>query len=60
MSELVLAVGLVLAVEGFICAAFPNAAKRMMAQALQMPDQVLRMAGLAALSAGVFSVWLVR
>ncbi|NRG17875.1 DUF2065 domain-containing protein [Rhizobiales bacterium] len=60
MSDLLSAVGLVLALEGALYAAAPGAMKNFMRQALEMPDQLLRTAGIAALAAGVFVVWLVR
>ena len=45
MSEFVVAIGLVLAIEGLIFAAFPQAAKRLAANALASPDGALRIAG---------------
>lgn len=60
MSEIILAIGLVLVVEGLVYAAFPEAIKRMMEMALSLPDSSLRYAGIAALAGGVFLVWLVR
>jgi uncharacterized protein YjeT (DUF2065 family) len=60
MSELVLAVGLVLALEGLFYAAFPNLVKAMMVKALEMPDTVLRNGGLIAMGVGVGLIWLVR
>lgn len=60
MSELFLGIGLVLAIEGFLYAAFPGALKQMLALAGQLPDQTLRMSGLVALACGVFFVWLAR
>ncbi|MEI2383786.1 DUF2065 domain-containing protein [Breoghania sp. JC706] len=60
MHDFITAIGLVLAIEGTLYALLPGALKRMMAQAQGAPDQVLRLAGLGALAAGVFIVWLVR
>jgi len=60
MSELILAVGLILALEGGLYAAFPGAMKRMMVLVLQQPEEQLRMAGLGAATLGVGIVWLVR
>ena len=41
-------------------AAFPHLAKRLAAEVLAMPENVLRIAGLVAIAAGVGIVWLVR
>ncbi|ADZ69810.1 DUF2065 domain-containing protein [Polymorphum gilvum] len=60
MSDFLTAVGLVLALEGTLYALAPGGMKNVMRSALQMPDQMLRMAGLAALAVGVFLVWLIR
>ncbi len=60
MSDFVVALGLVLVIEGVIYAAFPAGLKRMMEQALGMPDATLRAGGLAAAATGLFVVWLVR
>ena len=60
MSDLLAAVGLVLVIEGLLYAAFPNAARRMMEMAREMPDSTLRTGGLGALTVGVLIVWLVR
>lgn len=60
MSDFFTAIGLVLALEGALYAAAPGAMKEFMRQALAMPDQLLRTAGIAALAIGVFVVWLVR
>jgi uncharacterized protein YjeT (DUF2065 family) len=60
MSDLVVAIGLVLAIEGLIFAAFPGAAKRMAAQALDSPEASLRIAGVVSAILGVLLVWLVR
>ncbi len=60
MSDLVVAIGLVLAIEGLIFAAFPGAAKRMAAQALDSPEASLRIAGVVSAILGVLLIWLVR
>jgi len=52
--------GLVLVIEGLVYGGFPAVAKRMAAQAAEMPEAVLRTVGLAALVIGVGIVWLVR
>lgn len=60
MTDLAVAIGLVLAIEGTLYALAPGALKGMMRQALDMPDQVLRIGGVVALAAGVALVWLAR
>lgn len=60
MIELLTALGLAIALEGALYAAFPGAMRRALAAVALQPDQALRMGGLAALAAGVFIVWLVR
>ncbi len=53
-------VGLVLALEGGLYAAFPGGMKRMMAIMLQQPEDSLRVAGFGAATAGVGIMWLVK
>lgn len=60
MSDLLIALGLVLAVEGTLYALFPGAMQTMMRRALELPAEQLRFGGLFALVAGVVIVWLVR
>jgi uncharacterized protein len=60
MSDFLAAIGLFFAIEGIFLAAFPFAAKRAMAAALETPDARLRIAGLASALIGVVIVWLVR
>lgn len=52
--------GLVLVVEGLVYGGFPALAKRLATEVLGMPENVLRVAGLASIAAGVGIVWLVR
>jgi uncharacterized protein YjeT (DUF2065 family) len=47
-------------IEGLALAAAPDAAKRTLATVLSQPRTILRIAGLAAMGAGVLVVWLVR
>jgi uncharacterized protein YjeT (DUF2065 family) len=60
MSEFVVAIGLVLAIEGLIFAAFPAVAKRLAASALETPEGSLRIAGVTSAILGVVLIWLVR
>jgi uncharacterized protein len=60
MSDFVVAIGLVLAIEGLIFAAFPAAAKRLAANALESPEGSLRIAGVVSAVLGIIIVWLIR
>lgn len=60
MEDALLALGLVLAVEGALYALFPEGMRRALAMALALPADQLRLAGLVAALAGVGLVWLVR
>ena len=60
MSDFLAAIGLFFAIEGIVLAAFPLAAKRAMAAALETPEGRLRVAGIASAVVGVLIVWFVR
>jgi uncharacterized protein YjeT (DUF2065 family) len=60
MSELGVALGLVLALEGALYALFPEFMKRMAAQVVQAPGDTLRIAGLISAASGVAVVYLVH
>lgn len=58
MTYLLLAIGLVLAVEGVLYALFPRALKVMIEQMANLPEDRLRFGGILALGAGVLVIWL--
>ncbi|MGJ3265372.1 MAG: DUF2065 domain-containing protein [Salinarimonas sp.] len=60
MTDLVVALGLVLAVEGLLFAAFPDGVKRAMIAASETPSDRMRLVGIASAVVGVGIVWLVR
>lgn len=60
MPDLIVALGMVLVIEGLLWAAFPRVGLRMLIAAAEMPEQVLRMAGALAAALGVLVVWLAR
>lgn len=60
MSDLLVAIGLVMVIEGLLWAVAPQVGLRLLTAAQQMSDQALRGAGAAAVAAGVVLVWLVR
>lgn len=60
MNDIIVALGLVLVIEGMIWALTPNMGRRFLETASHMPEAELRLAGAVAVSIGVFIVWLVR
>jgi uncharacterized protein YjeT (DUF2065 family) len=60
VQDFLAAIGLVLVVEGLVYGGFPSLAKKLAAEVLSVPDNVLRIGGLAAIAIGVGIVWLVR
>ncbi len=60
MDDLLVAVGLVLVIEGLLWAVAPRFGRRMLETASEMPESSLRTAGAIAVAAGVFIVWLIR
>jgi uncharacterized protein YjeT (DUF2065 family) len=60
MSDFLIAIGLVFAIEGLVFAAFPKAAKRAMLNALETPEPLLRVVGVACATVGVVVIWVVR
>jgi hypothetical protein len=58
--ELLSALGLAIALEGVLYAAFPGPMRKALLSLATISDQALRGGGLAALALGVFIVWLVR
>ncbi len=60
MSDLAVAIGLVLVIEGLLWALAPEFGQRMLDLASQMPESSLRMTGAGAVALGVLIVWLVR
>jgi len=60
MSDLWVALGLVLVLEGAAYALFPARMSDMMRQIPEIPVQVLRIMGITAVAIGWLIVWLVR
>lgn len=60
MSDLAVALGLVLVFEGLIWALSPAFGRRMLAVATATPESTLRASGWIAILLGAFVVWLVR
>lgn len=60
MTDLLAALGLVLAIEGLLFAGFPGAARRASANIVSTPEPTLRVVGVVSAAIGVLVVWLVR
>jgi uncharacterized protein YjeT (DUF2065 family) len=60
MMDLIVAVGLVLAIEGILFAAFPTATRAAMLATARTPERILRIVGIGSALIGVAIVWLVR
>jgi uncharacterized protein YjeT (DUF2065 family) len=60
MNDLVVAVGLVLVIEGSLWALSPSFGRKLLQATADAPEQTLRLAGLLAVTAGVLVVWLMR
>ena len=60
MTQFIVAIGLVLVIEGLLFAAFPGFARRLAATALESPEMSLRVAGLISAVLGIVLIWLVQ
>ena len=60
MLDFLVAIGLVLAIEGLLFAACPGLTKRAMAHVQETPDNALRLIGIVCALIGVVLIWLVR
>ena len=60
MQDFFAAIGLVLVIEGLVYGGFPSLARKLAGEVLSMPENALRIGGLAAIAIGVGIVWLVR
>ena len=57
MAKVLTALALILVIEGALYALFPARMKRMMTEALRLPDETLRNFGLIAAAIGLGLVW---
>jgi uncharacterized protein YjeT (DUF2065 family) len=60
VQDFLAAIGLVLVIEGLVYGGFPGLARKLATEVLSLPENALRIAGLAAIAIGVGIVWLVR
>ena len=60
MQDLIVALGLVLVIEGVLWALSPNYLTAMLEAARELPEPVMRFIGLAAAIIGALVVWFIR
>jgi len=60
MLDLIAALGLALAVEGILFAAFPDGMRRAMYEAAHSPSDQMRIVGIISALIGIGVIWLVR
>ena len=60
MTDLLVALGLAMVIEGLLYALFPEGMKRLMERLLSLPSEQVRSAGLFFAAVGVGLVWLLR
>ena len=60
MKDFIVAVGLVLVIEGLILAAFPSRIRDALETMRVTPDQQLRIVGIVAATAGLAVIWWMR
>ena len=60
MSNIIVALGLVLVIEGTLWALAPGLGRRLLQAAAETPESNLRLVGAAAVAIGVLVIWLVR
>lgn len=60
IKDVVFAVGLLLAFEGLLFAAFPTLMRKAMRDASEMPEALMRMVGVGSAVLGIGLLWLVR
>lgn len=60
MTDFLVALGLVLVIEGLTFAAFPVSAKRAMMSVIETAEPTLRLVGLGCAIGGLVLVWFIR
>ncbi|MCB5177169.1 MULTISPECIES: DUF2065 domain-containing protein [Microvirga] len=60
MLDLIAALGLALAVEGILFAAFPDGMRRAMFEAAHSPSDRMRLVGIISAIFGIGIIWIVR
>lgn len=60
MTDLLVALGLLFAIEGLVLAGWPQLARRIAEEIIQTPPERLRFAGVISAIVGVAIIWLCR
>jgi uncharacterized protein YjeT (DUF2065 family) len=60
MSDLLTGLAMVLVIEGAVFALFPRRMQGLVTVLLEMPENVVRTAGVVAVALGVLAVWSIR
>jgi uncharacterized protein len=60
MSDLAVAIGLVLVIEGSLWAFAPRFGRKMLEATADVPESSLRLGGALAVAVGVVLIWLIR
>jgi uncharacterized protein len=60
MSDLAVAIGLVLVIEGSLWALAPRFGRKMLDATADIPESSLRLGGALAVAVGVVVIWLIR
>jgi uncharacterized protein YjeT (DUF2065 family) len=60
MVDFLVALGLVLVIEGLLFAALPSVTKRAMVHILEAPESALRVLGIVSAAVGLAVIWLMR
>ncbi len=60
MTDLIAALGLALAVEGILFAAFPDGVRKALYEAAHTPSDRMRLVGVVSAVVGVVIIWAVR
>jgi uncharacterized protein YjeT (DUF2065 family) len=60
MSDLAVALGLVLVIEGSLWALAPRFGRKMLEATAEVPETQLRLAGTLAVASGVLLIWIMR
>jgi uncharacterized protein len=60
MDDVVVALGLVLVIEGLLWAASPKLARRLLEAVASTSEPAVRVSGIVAMAAGVALVWVMR
>jgi uncharacterized protein len=58
--DFLIGVGILFVLEGVLFAASPAFMRRAMKSAMEMPDNILRVVGIASAVAGLILIWLIR